>query len=206
MASSTYLAGNAPEDMKIAAAFKWDNWLGGPDAPGFGRDVRQGLRFTTLNVKDEPTPAGKAKRRVTEAIHEVMVTEDFLNGIGFMHGGCTAYLIDACSSIALTALDPPDDGTLPSVSLNLDVTYHAAASLGSNLRLISTVISFSTRVQTVRCEVWDISKPVPKLVASANHIKMQRSGNSASEAQAEEWRKVTYAGQHLDVEAAKAKL
>ncbi|KZP00271.1 hypothetical protein CALVIDRAFT_533916, partial [Calocera viscosa TUFC12733] len=153
--SSTYLAGNAPNNVKAVSAFKWDNWLGGPRAPGFGRDIRQGLRFLTLNVNEEPLSTGESgdkpasRRRTAEAVHEVTVKEEFLNGIGFLHGGCTAYLIDACSSIALTALDPPDESMLPSVSLNLSVTYHAPAPLGAHLRLISTVVAFAARVQTV---------------------------------------------------------
>ncbi|KZT60812.1 hypothetical protein CALCODRAFT_417714, partial [Calocera cornea HHB12733] len=139
--------------------------------PGFGREARQGQRFTTLNIKEEYLPGGQ-KRRTAETIHEVTVTEDCLNGIGFLHGGCTAYWIDSCSSIALSALDSPDESTLPSVSLNLSVTYHAPAPLGAKLRLISNVVAFSARVQTVRCEVWDVSEPIHKIVASATHIKM----------------------------------
>lgn len=187
--SSTYLAGDAPEDVKIAAVDMWDNWIGGPAAPGFGKDVRKGMRFTTLNLKEEALSSGDAderpRRRTAETIHEVTVTEDFLNGMGFLHGGCTAYLIDSCSSIGFVALSPPD--TPPSVSLNLAVTYHQAAPPGARLRFISTVIAFSARVQTVRCEVWDITKPAHRLVATGTHIKMQQSGRTlpGSDAQGE---------------------
>ncbi len=92
--SASPLAGNAPEDVKATVAFKWDNWLGGPNAPGFGRDVRLGVQFTRLNLNEEALPSGQ-KRRTAVTEHEITVTEDFLNGMGFMHGGCTAYFIDA---------------------------------------------------------------------------------------------------------------
>ncbi|EJU06640.1 Thioesterase/thiol ester dehydrase-isomerase [Dacryopinax primogenitus] len=132
------------------------------------------------------------------------VTEDCLNGMGFLHGGCTAYLIDTCSSITLTALDPPDYSIPPTVSLNLNVTYHAAASLGASLRIISTVVSFSTRVQTVRCEVWDVTNPTHRLVASGMHIKM-RSGKEG-DPKAQEWRKEVYGEDMWATNAQKAKL
>jgi acyl-coenzyme A thioesterase 13 len=103
MASSPPLAGNAPESIKAATAYKWYTWFGGPEAPGFGRDVRKNVRFTTLDMYEGSASDGHGRtegkgkgRRCAEAVHEAKVTEEMLNAMGFLHGGCTAYMIDMC--------------------------------------------------------------------------------------------------------------
>lgn len=53
-----------------------------------------------------------------------------LNGGASIHGGCSALLIDVCSTLALTALQFETTGELfIGVSQTISIMYHSPASL-----------------------------------------------------------------------------
>ncbi|KZT58490.1 hypothetical protein CALCODRAFT_494741 [Calocera cornea HHB12733] len=166
------IGGNAEPALKARV---WELWRRFAceldlDEPDFGYENKKHIKFVTLNVYGEEDRSGKEKRTI-ETIHEVTVTKAFLNSGGNMHGGCTAFLIDVCSSATLSPFAEGDKGDKMSVSMNLNVIYHAPAPLGTPLRVISKSVTAGGRVQTVRSEIWDIKRD--KLVASGVHLKMQ---------------------------------
>lgn len=69
----------------------------------------------------------------------VTVEQDMCNVAGNLHGGCGAWLVDHCSSLALLALSGGDEGrwTTSGVSTNLNLNYLKAAPV-SLLSRIST--------------------------------------------------------------------
>ena len=71
-----------------------------------------------------------------------------VNAGGSMHGGCSAYLVDICTSLALAAAGKP--GT---VSQAIDMVYHAPAPLGCRIRVVNWTITLGARVSSARCEV-----------------------------------------------------
>lgn len=73
---------------------------------------------------------------------------DMVNAGGSMHGGCSAYLVDICTSLALAAAGKP--GT---VSQAIDMVYHAPAPLGCRIRIVNLTITLGARISSARCEV-----------------------------------------------------
>ncbi|KZO99717.1 hypothetical protein CALVIDRAFT_357698 [Calocera viscosa TUFC12733] len=163
------LGGNAEPTMKDRVWDLWKRFACGLDVeePDFGYENKKQIKFVALNAYGENDGSGKEKRMI-ETIHETAVTNAFLNSGGNMHGGCAAFLIDVCSSATLSPFAQDDN---MAVSMNLNVTYHAPAPLGTPLRIISTSVSAGGRVSTVRSEIWDTKRD--KLVASGVHLKMQ---------------------------------
>lgn len=102
------------------------------------------------------------------------VTEDMLNGAGSMHGACSAFLIDFCSSLVLTAHSVAAYGKpIFRVSQALDVVYHSPAVIGDKLRIVNTTITMGKRASSARTEIWNDTHR--RLVASGVHILMQPS-------------------------------
>jgi len=162
------LGGNAEPALKEYAWFLWTTLACNVDLdePDFGYQNKKEIKFVALNAYGDKDDSGRKKRTI-ETIHETTVTQVFMNSGGTMHGGCTAWLIDVCSSAALI---PFAEGGVMAVSMNLSVTYHAPASRGTPLRIISTSVSAGGRVHTVRSEIWDTERN--RIIASGVHLKM----------------------------------
>ncbi|CAE6523356.1 unnamed protein product [Rhizoctonia solani] len=110
---------------------------------------------------------------------EIKTAGDMLNLLGTLHGGCAAYLIDICTSIAIAVApqgvnNPSEWWGKTGVSQALNVLYHAPARSGTTLKIISETIVLGGRAGTVRCEIWDM--PNNTLVASGTHTKMPLAG------------------------------
>lgn len=128
--------------------------------------------ITEANVEEYTNADGKVKEICT-VVHELDVEEDMLNGGGNLHGGCSGFLIDNCSSVVLlmhTDASGKSYRRTADVSQALNFTLHAPARLGTPLKIISTSIAIGGRTSTVRCEIWDTKNE--RLVASGVHIKM----------------------------------
>ncbi|KAJ6480414.1 hypothetical protein C8R45DRAFT_832196, partial [Mycena sanguinolenta] len=109
----------------------------------------------------------EALKREGKVVCELTVTEDMLNGLGTVHGGCSAFLIDICviryftlsrptdpnlltrcSSMALFVFQPE----LASVSSSMDVVFHSPASIGETLRIVNSTIAVGARAMSARTE------------------------------------------------------
>ncbi|KAI0748761.1 hypothetical protein C8Q80DRAFT_1173538 [Daedaleopsis nitida] len=93
-----------------------------------------------------------------------------LNKQQTMHGGCTAYLVDVCSSVGLAFLAMVQGKPSDFVSQTIITTYHAPAPLGAKLNVISTTTSFGARTVASRIEIWDVTHG--RLCMSGTHNKM----------------------------------
>ncbi|KAJ7223056.1 HotDog domain-containing protein [Mycena pura] len=131
----------------------------------FGDDIFARIVVTHASVDNKAEEPLKQEGRV---VCEIVVTEDMLNGGGNLHGGCSAYLIDNCSSLSLMIVQPG-----PNVSQSLNIVYHSPATLGDKLRIVNTSIAIGARALSARAEIWNVTKH--RLVASGVHIKMQPS-------------------------------
>ncbi|KAJ8087167.1 hypothetical protein PM082_005995 [Marasmius tenuissimus] len=137
-----------------------------------GKTVASKLRISEVSVgkmREEPL---KEEGRV---VFTLTVDEDMMNLAGGMHGGCTAYLIDLCSSLALSVLVHKMSGSSGGVTVSqaLNIVYHSPAPLGDKIRIVNTTISAGKRASSVRTEIW--SDTNHRLVASGVHIKMDPS-------------------------------
>ncbi|KAJ7886882.1 hypothetical protein B0H14DRAFT_2563188 [Mycena olivaceomarginata] len=136
------ITGNADGTFK-QSMLDLPNFIDRTGRSRFGDSIIQGLVVTHASVDkkaDEPLKTGK----------------DMLNGGGSVHGGCSAYLIDMCSTLVLMAC-----GQYVHVSQSLNIVYHSPAAL---------------RTMTARTEIWNATKH--RLVASGVHIKMAPSPSS----------------------------
>ncbi|KAF7368631.1 4HBT domain-containing protein [Mycena venus] len=138
----------------------------GVNRKGFGDSIIRRLVVTHASVDQKAEEPLKQEGRI---VCELIVTEDMLNGGGNVHGGCSAFLIDVCSTFSILALQPGR----PTVSQSLNIVYHSPATLGETLRIVNTTIAVGARAISARTEIWNATKH--RLVASGVHIKMEPS-------------------------------
>ncbi|KAG7097498.1 hypothetical protein E1B28_004840 [Marasmius oreades] len=137
-----------------------------------GSTVASKLRVSEVTVgqmREDPL------REEGRAVFTLTVDEDMMNLAGGVHGGCIAYLIDFCSSLALAVLAHKQTGDrrVISVSQALNIVYHSPAPLGDKLRIINTTMTVGKRASSIRSEIWsDVNH---RLIASGVHVKMDPS-------------------------------
>ncbi|KAI6146118.1 hypothetical protein BKA82DRAFT_4157837 [Pisolithus tinctorius] len=137
----------------------------------FGTRTAKSLKLVEVSILpkiDEP------KRQEARIILETTVKEDMLNLAGNVHGACITYLVDICSTLPIMALSRAQGGEgLPGVSQHIDIIFHAPASLGDKLKLITTTITVGGRTASSRIDLWDATHH--RLIASGTQIKMEAS-------------------------------
>ncbi|KAI6152415.1 hypothetical protein BKA82DRAFT_993367 [Pisolithus tinctorius] len=140
----------------------------------FGTRTAKSLKLVEVSILpkiDEP------KRQEARIILETTVKEDMLNLAGNVHGACITYLVDMCAlshPLPIMALSHAQGGEgLPGVSQHIDIIFHAPASLGDKLKLITTTITVGGRTASSRIDLWDATHH--RLIASGTQIKMEAS-------------------------------
>jgi len=178
------IGGNASDDVKrfvgnmSALLHRRGQFADGNALPRkkmFGEDIVDRMVVKEVSVIQKAEEPLKTEGRV---VCEITVDEDMLNGGGNIHGGCSAFLIDVCTSIALMALGMANGAFSGSVSQSLNVVYHSPAALGDKLRLVNTTLTLGSRAQSARTEIWNDTHH--RLAVSGVHIKMQPSASPSS--------------------------
>ncbi|KAG6875458.1 hypothetical protein C0992_003768 [Termitomyces sp. T32_za158] len=169
------VAGNVPDHVKAIVSNMSRYYLPGHNlkvsGPIFGASIAKRLEVTEASVLQKAEEPSKTEGRM---VCELTVEEDMLNGGGNIHGGCSAFLIDICSSMPITMLRLATTGEYEySVSQSLNIVYHSPAGLGDRIRLVSTTLTIGGRVVSARTEIWNVTHH--RLVASGVHIKMKPS-------------------------------
>ncbi|TFK24722.1 hypothetical protein FA15DRAFT_669292 [Coprinopsis marcescibilis] len=141
------------------------------DVAFFGRSIQERFVVTEVSVLEKKDEPSKLEGRV---VVELDVNEEMINGGGNIHGGCSAFLVDMCSSLAISTLGLATEGTqYPTVSQAINMIYHSPAAVGDRLRLVNTSMTLGNRAQSARTEIWNVTHS--RLVASGTHIKMKPS-------------------------------
>ncbi|PIL28315.1 hypothetical protein GSI_09604 [Ganoderma sinense ZZ0214-1] len=135
----------------------------------FAKEIGSRLELTTVEAYERSEDG----RMHAEVVFEIDMDEDMLNSGGNLHGGCTMFMIDVCSSIALLALGIARDMTVNLVSQAITTVFHAPATVGARLRIVNKTVSFGARTVSVRTEIWDRTNR--RLVATAVHNQMSPS-------------------------------
>ncbi|KAJ7777597.1 HotDog domain-containing protein [Mycena maculata] len=166
------VTGNADEKVKEMLSDPTTVFgLRGPNhKPTFGNSILERIIVTHASVDSKAEEPLKKEGRV---ICELIVTEDMLNGGGNVHGGCSALLIDVCSTLALLAYQERKKPDSVNVSQSLNIVYHSPATIGEKLRIVNTTMTVGARAMSARTEIWNATQH--RLVASGVHIKMQPS-------------------------------
>nr|VWP01379.1 Uncharacterized protein [Ganoderma boninense] len=99
---------------------------------GFAREVGSRIELVDVAVCERPED-GKMH---AEVACEIDVHEDMLNAGGNLHGGCTMFMIDVCSSVTLHVLGIARGLQSSLVSQAITTVFHAPAAM----RLVATGI------------------------------------------------------------------
>ncbi|KAI0745861.1 HotDog domain-containing protein [Earliella scabrosa] len=132
----------------------------------FANSVGRKLELKEVDVRKRERD-GKVQAQVTYAL---AVGDDMLNIAGTMHGGCAAYLVDLCTSIALVLLSDVMGKPTFFVSHALHTTFHAPMLLGTTLEIVNTTVAYGARTVSAVTEIWDVTNG--RLCATGAHHKM----------------------------------
>jgi len=161
------IAGNVSLDLKEFIALQFKDIMANKTGIGFAQSV--GMKFALMEISWLKKPE-EPERMEARVVMEGFVDDDMANSWGNLHGGCTAYLADICTTMALLTFDMLTDGYRGSVSQSLNVMYHSPASIGDKVRIVNTTMTVGSRAMSARCEIWNETHH--RLVASAVHAKM----------------------------------
>ncbi|KAJ4479363.1 hypothetical protein J3R30DRAFT_3702614 [Lentinula aciculospora] len=132
----------------------------------FGDPVVAALKLSEISIYQNPLEPLSLEAKV---VCTTSITQGMVNGHGTLHGGCSALLIDFCSSLATIALQMHSAG-FPGLGFSetIHVVFHAPAVLGEELRVVNTCTSAGEIVQSARTEIW--SSTHHRLVVSGVHV------------------------------------
>jgi len=165
------ISGNAQPDVKNTLVAALDPKARFNDGIRFAQSVGHRLKITEASVNQKLDEPQKLEVRV---VVETTVEEDMLNGGGYLHGACSAYLVDVCSSLPLLALTQVTQGEpLLGVTSTINMVYHSPAVLGDKLRIVNTSMTVGSRAMSARTEIWNGT--YHRLVSSGVHLKMHPS-------------------------------
>ncbi|KAH9913087.1 uncharacterized protein BXZ73DRAFT_55687 [Epithele typhae] len=132
----------------------------------FAHSTGQRLVLTEASVHRRP----EDRKLQSRVVYTTTVDHDMINRQNTMHGGCTAFIVDVCSSVGLAFLGMVQGKPADFVSQSIVATYHAPAPLGAKLSVVSTTTSFGARTVASRVEIWDVTHG--RLCISGTHNKM----------------------------------
>ncbi|KAJ3504101.1 hypothetical protein NLJ89_g8113 [Agrocybe chaxingu] len=173
-ADVSHIAGNAPPHIKRALsdhkAFFGNRHKEFIPGPIFFEVIQERFRTTEVSITERPEGGLEGK-----IVVEVDVGEDMLNGKEEMDNGCSASLIDMCSTLALhVVVMSKTSEEYISVSQTMNLMYHSPAKLGDKLKLINKTIVIGDHAHSAKTEIWNATQH--RLVASGAQIKMIPSG------------------------------
>ncbi|KAK7031072.1 hypothetical protein VNI00_013672 [Paramarasmius palmivorus] len=165
-------------------AFHYENRLRGFAVYLLDRLVVEEISRCSGFDGEEDGPGEEGKKQV-KVVCSITVDEDMTNNKNTLHGGCAAYLLDMCTSIAVLAsqrgASAPGTTTQPgpqidelpaidaSTSQTISTTYQSPALLGDKLRITSRTLRVGRRSASVRCEIWNLTRR--KLCVSGEQVK-----------------------------------
>ncbi|KAF9266158.1 hypothetical protein L218DRAFT_956537 [Marasmius fiardii PR-910] len=134
----------------------------------FADSISPRIRVTEVSFSNSAEEPSKKEGRV---VCRIKVESDMVNGRKHLHGGCSAFLIDICSTLSLSAYSMETTGRRDmTVSQAINTVYHSPAILGDELKIVNASVSVGKRALTARTEIWNETHH--RLVASGTHIKM----------------------------------
>ncbi|GAA6025040.1 hypothetical protein JCM11491_002002 [Sporobolomyces phaffii] len=128
---------------------------------GFSRAIAKRIHLDQVDVSgvelDGPDDTKPTRSAQSVVSCTVTVEQDMCNVSGNLHGGCGAWLVDHCSSLALLALSGGDDHrwTTSGVSTNLNLNYVKAAPLGTTLRIVTQVLNFGRVTSLLETKIYN---------------------------------------------------
>ncbi|KIM57943.1 hypothetical protein SCLCIDRAFT_1218995 [Scleroderma citrinum Foug A] len=164
-------AHNVPGNASATTKARVAKWLFVLTNSGFGARSAKALELVDVSIlpkADEPL------RQEARVVLETTVTDEMLDSYGKMHGACIIHLVDICSTLPVIAMSHAQGGAgSPGVSQNISTVFHAPASLGDKLKLVTTSKTVGPHTASAQIDIWDTTHH--RLVASATQVKMEAS-------------------------------
>ncbi|KIK67871.1 hypothetical protein GYMLUDRAFT_238067 [Collybiopsis luxurians FD-317 M1] len=172
----SHIAGNASDKIKSFLADRRKLFTAMGLQPKlettFGDAVVGGLTLCEVSITQN---ALEPLSKEANVVCKTKISQGMVNGHGTLHGGCSALLIDFCSSLATIALQIDATG-FPGLGFSetIHVVFHAPAVLDEELRIVNTCTSAGEIVQSARTEIAKIwSDTHHRLVVSGVHVTMK---------------------------------
>lgn len=102
---------------------------------------------------------------------EIPVSKELLNGVGFLHGGAIASIVDDVSTWAVVSLTD----NVPGVSIDLSVSYIKAAAEGDTLVAEARTSHVGKRLAFLTVDI--TNKETGALLAQGRHTKYMGQRN-----------------------------
>jgi acyl-coenzyme A thioesterase 13 len=136
-----------------------------------GADIMLGA-FLSTGYKFDRTLEGMSVTRVEKGlvVCDLEVTEGLQNAYGSLHGGATCTIVDVAGTMALLSVDPTRAG----VSVDLNVTFLAAAKAGERITVEARVLRSGKRLGFTEVEIFKAGAApgdARVLVATGRHTK-----------------------------------
>ncbi|KAJ3552878.1 hypothetical protein NM688_g3922 [Phlebia brevispora] len=133
-----------------------------------GPNARDGEEWT--DERKSAWKTNKASFGILEGqtVFEVTVTKRMVNSPGLLAGPCATLFIDVGSISALDALATVTGDPILGYSNSMNVVWHAAATVGQTLRVVSTTLSVGKRVESAISDIYN--KETGQLLVSGTHI------------------------------------
>jgi acyl-coenzyme A thioesterase 13 len=136
-----------------------------------GADIMLGA-FLSTGYKFDRTLEGMTVMRVENGlvVCELVVAEGLQNAYGSLHGGATCTIVDVVGTMALLSVDPTRAG----VSVDLNVTFLAAAKAGERITVEARVLRSGKRLGFTEVEIFKAGAAAGDarvLVATGRHTK-----------------------------------
>lgn len=100
-----------------------------------------------------------------KVVCELQVAEEHINGVGTLHGGMTATLVDVISTMAIMY----SERGAPGVSVDMNITYMNAAKLGEDVLITAQVLKQGKTLAFASVDL--TSKATGKMIAQGRHTK-----------------------------------
>ncbi|NXA46962.1 ACO13 thioesterase, partial [Nothocercus julius] len=100
-----------------------------------------------------------------KVVCELKVEEEHTNRGGTLHGGLTATLVDVVSTAALMYTER----AVPGVSVDMNITYTAAAKIGEEVLITAQILKQGRNMAFASVDL--TNKATGKLIAQGRHTK-----------------------------------
>ncbi|GAW07385.1 hypothetical protein LENED_009373 [Lentinula edodes] len=145
------ISGNASDDRKtflVDPQLSFNTLVEGNFTTTFAQSIVEKIYISEVSLVQNVIEPLRQESRV---VYTMQVAEDMINGMGNLHGGCSALLVDLCSTLAMVALQMHITGK-PTVTV----------SQGFMLQLDCT------RVVSAKTEIWSathhLNSPSPNIM------------------------------------------
>ncbi|KAH8920116.1 hypothetical protein BT69DRAFT_1265982 [Atractiella rhizophila] len=145
-------------------------------AGGYGSEVMQKLQLVSCELEgfevvqedgEDVLKSGRGAK--STVIFKLLVDESMCSPTGFIHGGCTAYLLDVCTSLAIRPFSKPGFWFTTGMSTSLITTFLNAVPCNTTVLLVNRTLSQGKAVASYDFEM--ISEDGKTIYAKGTHTK-----------------------------------